>query len=339
MRESLVVAAACILVSGCFPTRDLGAHNNQQQETPDRAERKQMLDFYRTHSPWTDPGMLQAMFHGIPDDILSVVQAVQGVLIHGGLTWLYKLTPSEAQDNGFRIRRTEELLRRIKSLDNAAVGVPRPKERRLVVNCRQFAVLTCSVLRDKGIPARARAGYALYTWGRGMYENHWICEYWNRAEERWVQVDAQIDAKQKELMRIDFNTLDMPTGKFVAAGEGWRRYRNGEVKLEAFGLGGKDGWNPIGWGMVMPNVTCDMMALNKMELLPWDVNPYWGKKEEAMTAEDMAIIDKAAALSCQVDREWLQIRDFYESHPVLRMPEGFEEKEQEHTAEHGAPAD
>jgi len=298
-----------------------------------------MLDFYRTHSPWTDPGQHQTMFDGIPNEISSIVESVQGVLIHGGLVWLYELNPTKAQDNGFEIRKTEDLLWRINSLDNADLGVRRPKEKLLAVNCRQFAVLTCSILRHKGVPARARAGYALYTWGRGKYENHWICEYWNRDEQRWIQVDPQIDAQQKKLMHIDFNTLDMPRGKFITAGEGWQRYRNGKVKVENFGVGGDGGWLAIGWQMVMGNVTCDIMALNKTELLPWDVNPYWAKKEAEMAPEDTALIEKAATFSNQVDSHWVQMREFYESNPVLRMGEDFEEKEQTHTAEQSDEAD
>lgn len=287
-----------------------------------------MLDYYRTHSQWTNPGEQETMFCGIPDDISAIVKSVQGCLIHGGLVWLYDLKPSEAQDRGFTIRRAEELLRRIKALDEAPFSVPRPKEKRLVVNCRQFSVLTCSILRHEGIPARTRAGYALYTWGRGMYENHWICEYWKPEEQRWVQVDAQIDNKQKELMHIDFNTIDMPEGRFVSAGEGWQRYRDCAVEIKVFGLGGRDGWNALGWNMVMPNVTCDAMALNKTELLPWDVNPYWQKKEEQMSAADMATIETAAILCRQVDNRWAEMREFYENHRVLQMPEDFEKREQ-----------
>ena len=321
------VAFFLLLVWGC--SRSSLEQSLQTQGSATKGAYQQMLDFYRTHSTWTNPGQHQAMFDGIPNEISSIVESVQGVLIHGGLVWLYELNPTKAQDNGFEIRKTEDLLWRINSLDNADFSIHRPKEKRLLVNCRQFAVLTCSILRHKGIPARARAGYALYTWGRGKYENHWICEYWNRDEQRWIHVDAQIDAQQKKLMHIDFNTLDMPRGKFVTAGEGWQRYRNGKVKVEAFGLGGKDGWNAIGWEMVMPNVTCDIMALNKMELLPWDVNPYWVKKEAEMAPEDTALIEKAAILSNQVDSHLGQMREFYESNPVLRMGEDFEEKEQE----------
>lgn len=286
-----------------------------------------MLDYYRTHSQWTNPGQQETMLHGIPDDIPSVVKAVQGCLIHGGLLWLYDLKPSQLQDKGFDIRRTEEILRRIKALDESPINVPRPKEKRLIVNCRQFAVLTCSILRNKGIPARVRAGYSLYTWGGGKFENHWICEYYKSDEQRWILVDAQIDDKQKKLMKIDFNTFDMPQGKFLSAGEGWQLFRDGKADPNVFGLGGKDGWKALGWDMVMSNVTCDMMALNKMELLPWDVSPYWHKKKEQMSAADMVIIDEAALLCCQVNNRWARMRELYDSHLVLQMPKDFEKKE------------
>ena len=70
----------------------------------------QMLAFYRSHSLWTDLGEHKTMFDSITDDVPSIVKSVQGVLIHDGLVWLYKLKPSEEQNNGFKIRKTEELL-------------------------------------------------------------------------------------------------------------------------------------------------------------------------------------------------------------------------------------
>ena len=287
-----------------------------------------MLEFYRAQSPWTDPGEHEAMYAGIPDDVGSIVEAVQGAVVHGGLLWLYGLKPSEAQDGGSDIRRTDELLGRIKALDDAGLDVHRSVEKRLVVNCRQFAVLTCSILRHKGIPARARAGYELYTHREGKYDSHWICEYWNQDEARWIQVDPQIDAKQREFMKIDFNTLDMPKGRFVIAGEGFQRYRDGDVPAEDFGVYGDGRWNAMGWTMAMESVTCDMLALNKVELLPWDTPPFAEKAEDEMSPEDMALIEKAAQLTVNVDTRWHEMREFYEKHPAFHMPDGFEDEKQ-----------
>jgi hypothetical protein len=103
-----------------------------------------MLDYYRAHSQWTNPGAEEGMFRDIPDDIGSVVRSVQGCLMHAGLVWLYDLTPSEAQGMGFQIRRTEETLRRIEALDAAPLSAPRPKETR-VLGCIEH----CS---RKGLP-------------------------------------------------------------------------------------------------------------------------------------------------------------------------------------------
>jgi len=72
---------------------------------------------------------------------------------------------------------------------------------------------------------------------------------------------------------------------------------HGALHPRSFGLGGKDGWNGIGWGMIMPNVVCDTMALNKDELLPWDVPPHWTKEQTEMSTDDMELIGKLAAAS------------------------------------------
>jgi hypothetical protein len=301
-----------------LPAACAGAAEDGAVPAKGTSEGTTMQDYYRAQSAYTSPGGHAAMYEGIPGDIGDVAQAVQNVLVHGGLLWLYKIEPTERQEGGMNIRKTEELLRRVADLKPGSLADPRAPEQRLTANCRQFAVLTCSILRHKGIPARARAGYALYTWGRGKYENHWICEYWHAGEERWVSVDTQLDAAQRKLMKIDFDPLDLPAGRFVPAGEGWLRYRQGKVPVGDFGLGGKDGWNGVGWGMVMPNVVCDAMALNKEELLPWDVPPYWEKPQAELSADDLALLDQLGAAS------WSQCRALFEAHATLRMSLAFD---------------
>ena len=39
-------------------------------------------------------------------------------------------------------------------------------------------------VRAQGTPARARCGFGAY-FGKGRFEDHWVCEYWDAAEERW----------------------------------------------------------------------------------------------------------------------------------------------------------
>jgi len=48
--------------------------------------------------------------------------------------------------------------------------------------------------------ARSRCGFATYFADPGTCEDHWICEYWDSAQKRWVKVDPQIDPFQKSLI-------------------------------------------------------------------------------------------------------------------------------------------
>ena len=99
-------------------------------------------------------------------------------------------------------------------------------------------MLLCSILREQGIPARTRCGFATYFQG-GWFEDHWICEYWNYQEKRWMRVDSQIDDIKLVSLSIDRNKInffDLPKGVFFPAGVLWKLYRDGfvEGKVEGF---------------------------------------------------------------------------------------------------------
>ncbi len=284
---------------------------------------EKLLDFYKTQSPITDPGEYAGIYKDIPDDIEGIVKTVQGVVYHAGLLWCYGVTPAQQQFGTGETRKVKDILKNIVNMDGKPLSFERSKEKHFIGNCRTFAILTCSILRSKKIPARVRGGYALYTWGRGMYENHWICEYWNSQEQRWVMIDAQIDQKLKELMKIDFNTCDIPSGKFVTASEAWQKYRSGAVPLENFGLGGKEGWNAKGFQMLLPDVVCDFMALNKVEPFPWDLNTFWNKKEEFFNHEEWELIDTIADLSVHSQSEFESMRNMLQTNTLLKSQERF----------------
>ncbi|QUL98547.1 MAG: transglutaminase domain-containing protein [Candidatus Fermentithermobacillus carboniphilus] len=106
------------------------------------------------------------------------------------------------------VSRTLEI---ITKMDSSPLTVKRSLDRRFLGNCRDFSVFLCSVLREQGIPARARCGFGTY-FRPGGFEDHWVCEYWNG--ERWVIVDAQIHGFQRKTLRIHFDFLDMPRGLY-----------------------------------------------------------------------------------------------------------------------------
>jgi hypothetical protein len=180
------------------------------------------------------------------------------------------------------------------SVDVRPLTEPRPAERRAVGVCRHFATLFVAILRRKGVPARVRCGFANYFDDKNG--DHWVGEYWNRDEQRWVLVDEQLDALQRNAVKPDFDTLDVPRDRFLVAGEAWRMCRSGEADPLTFGVGSADLW---GLEEVMGQLFQDLAALQKVELLPWGW--YGLAKEQGAWEHELELIDRLASLSIAAD--------------------------------------
>src|SRR5262249_23063596 len=142
-----------------------------------------------------------------------------------------------------------------------------PPARRAVGVCRHFTLLLVAILRHKGYAARSRCGFGGY-FEKGRYLDHWVGECWNAGEKRWVLVDAQLDDVQRRLVKIEVDPLDVPRDRFLVAGDAWSLCRAEVDDPDAFGI-----MDMKGWWFIAGNVVRDIAALNRMEMLPWDV---WG---------------------------------------------------------------
>jgi hypothetical protein len=129
----------------------------------------------------------------------------------------WSLDPNKFAAPGDPVAAQRRLLR-VPGLDSQAIVSPRDPERRVVGVCRHFATLFVALMRQKGVPARARCGFANY-FAPGKHVDHWVGDYWNAMEERWMLVDAQIDDRQRELFRVTLDRLDVPRDRFLVAGE------------------------------------------------------------------------------------------------------------------------
>ena len=190
----------------------------------------------------------------------------------------------------------------------------RPLATRLVAVCRHFSVLLAAMLRAKGVPARARCGFANY-FQRGLFLDHWVCEHWDARSGRWVLVDAQLDALQRERLPIDFDVLDVPRDRFVIAGDAWADCRAGKADPAQFGI-----LDMFGLWFVAGNVLRDAAALNNMEMLPWDV---WGampQPDEPIDAARLELLDRLARLAQAPDAGFAELRRTYAHDDRVRVP-------------------
>jgi len=275
-------------------------------------------EYYRDHGPMTAPGANAAEFNKLPKELAQLCEVVQGALIHRDMApFLYNLNLSKEQRDDGNIRPLTQMLTRIHALDSRPLTAPREPVHRLPSVCRHFSLMLAGMLQTQGIPARARCGFGAY-FNQGKFEDHWVAEYWNAAEKRWILVDAQLDALQKKQFKLDFDTLDVPRDRFIIAGDAWQKCRAGRADPKNFGLSMVPGL--LGMWFIAGNVVRDLASMNRAPMLPWDVWGVMEMKDDALTDEKMKLLDRVAELTLAGDEAFPQLRKIYESDDRLRVP-------------------
>jgi hypothetical protein len=265
------------------------------------------LDTYRTPVAMSDAGRQARLFEGLPHDVGGLARVVQGLLVHEHIAPAYGLALSPEQHAQAHFRAVEKILETIAAGDKRPLPVARPAGERVVGVCRHFTLLHVAMLRTQGVAARARCGFGAY-FEKGKFVDHWVTEYWNEAQKRWVLVDPQLDARQRELFKVTFDPLDVPRDQFVVAGDAWKLCRAGKEDAKAFGI-----LDMHGLWFVAGNLIRDVAALNNHEMLPWDV---WGAMARSDAELDLAFFDRLAELSHAPDDHAEALRAVYEDKRV-----------------------
>jgi len=265
---------------------------------------------YRTPVAFSDAGLWALQYGALPADAGGLAKVLQGLLIHEHLAQVYGVTLSERQRGEPHMRGTEEIVERITVEDPRPLSQARPPGERFAGCCRHYTLLHVSMLRSKGIAARARCGFGAY-FAKGKFVDHWVTEYFDEARRRWILADAQIDDRQRALFGIDFDTLDVPRDRFLVAGDAWRLCRDGKADPQAFGV-----LDMAGLWFVASNVIRDVAALNNREMLPWDD---WGGMTLVDAEIDLAFIDRLAGLTRDPDRHLDELRAAY-ADPRIAVP-------------------
>ena len=270
------------------------------------------LTYFTQPGGMTNPGSQANLLEGLPSSIADLCKLVQGTTIHIFWAERYGISLPPERQAEVQLRSLERRLKRMVELDPRPLTDARPLDKKVVGNCRDFTLLLVSILRHQGVPARARCGFGAY-FLHNHYEDHWVCEYWDITQDRWVLVDAQLDDFQCNAMKIPFAPLDVPRDQFIMGGRAWQMCRNGQAAPESFGI-----FDMHGLGFVRGNLVRDIAALNKVELLPWDC---WGIIEapEPSSHGDLTFLDQLAGLTCDDVPNFDKVHSLYKSDTRLRM--------------------
>ena len=269
------------------------------------------LDAYATHSPYSDPGPYAGLLADLPTDTGAIQAAACNAVIHyrGMADALY-----DGQDADIDLRWMADILRVTQERSSEPLSRPRPAHEQVAGCCRDHTLVAVATLRQHGIPARSRVGFASY-FRPGFHHDHVVAERWDGT--RWVRFDP-------EIVNADwpFDTHDLATGPgapFETAAEVWLAHRAG-ADVGSYGV---DPSLPhlTGPEFVRGYVVVELAHRQRDELLLWDV---WGDTLPDTTtppadldrlADDIATLLVAADAGSDAAERELEVR--YASDPRL----------------------
>lgn len=276
------------------------------------------VEYFLSHSEFSDPGRFESALLELPDDPAEICRVIQGLLIHP--SWIPSYEASIDEDRVYseqQARRVVDIIHNLFTLKDAPLVEPRPAQQRAVGVCRNFSLLLCSTLRCKGVPARLRSGFAPY-FDPGYFEDHWICEYWSASGQYWVRVDPQLDAVQRKILNITFDPCDIPVDAYLYAGEAWVMCRKGRADPADFGVRDLNGL-----GFIKGSIVRDILALNRIETLPWDLG--WGILDKhylsGVDRAELGYVDRLAR--CSANSLVHLAHSFFNDDDKIRFPEGW----------------
>jgi hypothetical protein len=277
----------------------------------------EILKYYTTPGLFTNPGEHAHLFDDLPVDLAELCQVVQNNILHIYWAERYGRPLTEEEKHTVNIRPIDRKLALIHQADPRPLTAPRTLEERQIGNCRDFTLMLTAILRHQGIPARARCGFGAYFMPNHL-EDHWVCEYWKADQNRWVLVDAQLDRFQCKELGITFDPLDVPRDQFVVAGQAWQMCRSGEFDPQNCGI-----FEWRGWWFIWGNIIRELLAFNKIELLPWDYLPacMTHQMEDPLPdGPELAFYDGIAALTLAGDLAFPELCAIYESDSRFQVP-------------------
>lgn len=242
---------------------------------------------WAAHSPYSAPGPHAQALAGVAPDQESIHAAVSGLVAH------YRgeadVLDDERRDD-IDLRWCDRMLEVGLSRSPQLAG--RPSSARGGGCCRDHTLLAVAILREHGVPARSRVGFAQYL-APDFWVDHVVVEHWDGA--RWVLWDAELPATYGDRPPVGepFDVRELATGldaPFVTASQAWLAHREGDLDLAAFGVWPGSGL--AGREFVRSYVGLELAHRYGDELLLWDV---WDARAGAPAGDAATPGDERAA--------------------------------------------
>jgi hypothetical protein len=262
-----------------------------------------MDSHWASQSPVTDPGAAAAAIDELPDELASLREACSQLVFHyrAGGDFAANGVPAQRMAE-IDTRYADAMLATVLERGEPSLARHRAAADRLVGCCRDATVFFLALARHKGIPARARVGFAAYI-RPGWLIDHVVAEVWDVAEGRWRLVDPEMDGGwTPQVGGQQVSWLDLAPDQFVTGPRAWRAARDGSSDAGRYVVAPElDIPGLRGWPYLAHNAIHDLAALNKIEMLLWDI---WGMElghDVEVPQPDVAMLDEVCAVTADAD--------------------------------------
>lgn len=292
-----------------------------------------ILNHYLHFSQYTNPGLYKDVLQkSLPNNVEEIGLLVRKQIIHR-MTLKNGNTGSNAdlrygdttkvpwyrqpEDDVFVT--VSAMLSELFKRDPRGLVLDRSAENKLVLTCRSISILMASLLKIKSIPARVRSGFVPYFRVEGLpggkSDDHWINQYWNKKESKWVTID--VDGSIEGY--LPFNPYDIPVGTFDFSPDVWLAVRGGKIDGQHFwNAGGNGGLIVVAWELFY-----DFHCLMNDEII-YQHTPEMThfSKFDTLSEEQLGEIDNLAKLMQKPDDNFDQLNNIWETKKEFRLVKG-----------------
>lgn len=276
-----------------------------------RADYPPSMDRWARHSAYSDPGRHAALLDQAEPDITTASMVAQNLIAH----YRFASTPlPESSNDDINARWLSTILEIDQQRHGAPLTAPRPEAERVQGCCRDHTLIAVGILRQHGVPARSRVGFADYLRPESRVD-HVVAEAWLGG--RWVRFDPGLAGPRGRVS----DPHDIVVGNdspFLTAATAWSGYRRRGRPIDDLGVR----VGPVeftGPPFVLSYLIMDVAHRFGDELLLWD---FWGAMPLPGAPIDYELGDVLAKLVQRADRHdetaELTLLDLYQHDPRIR---------------------
>lgn len=172
-------------------------------------------------------------------------------------------------------------------------------------------------MKAKGIPARARSGFAEYIHYDGIYYDHWITEYFDEKEDKWKLVDADEHCPDH---KMGFDLNDIPYDKFLFGANAWLGIRRKEYKENTIFYASDPA--TLGLKAAIRGLFYDFHSLMNNEIIFLHMPKYIQDKDFELSEEEYKELDCLAKLMLNPNENFEKLQDIWENNSKFRIISG-----------------